>query len=80
MNTERRTGEEPVPRNPERHLNTTQLSVLHQVEGFGWKLKFLRRPLFQDSVAVITNADGSQTGVLEEDGEINMNSEIPFRE
>jgi hypothetical protein len=79
MNTERRIGKEPIPKNPERLLSETQALALHQIESFGWHLEFLRRPLFQDPVVVVVNADRSQRGVLEEDGRINMEPDIKLR-
>jgi hypothetical protein len=79
MNTERRTGKDPIPKNPERLLSDTQVLALHQIENFGWHLEFMRRPLFQDPVAVVINADRTQMGVLEEDGRINMEPDIKIR-
>jgi hypothetical protein len=80
MEKERRTGMEPVPNNAEKHLNDTQVLALHQIENFGWHLKFLRRPLFQEAVAVVVNAEGTQTGILDEDGKIDMDSDIKMRQ
>jgi hypothetical protein len=79
MNTERRTGKDPIPKNLERLLSDTQVLALHQIENFGWHLEFMRRPLFQDPVAVVVNADRTQIGVLEEDGRINMEPDIKIR-
>jgi len=53
---------------------------LHKIEGFGWKLVFVRRPLFQESVVVVTDAGGNSIGVLEGDGRLNLDPDIQIRE
>jgi len=80
MATEKRKGDKPVPDNAAEMLNHLQLLALHKIEGFGWRLQFIRRPLFQDIVAVVVDSGGNKIGVLEEDGEINMNPDIEVRE
>ena len=74
-----RGGDKPIPENIQDYLNTAQLAELHKIEGFGWRLKFVRRPAFQDSVAVVTNPDESTIGVLENDGYVNMDTDIVVR-
>ena len=80
METDKRKGDKPVPDNAAEMLNQLQLLALHKIEGFGWRLEFIRRPLFQDIVAVVVDSGGKKIGVLEEDGEINMNPDIEVRE
>lgn len=80
MEKEKRKGDKPVPDNAAEILNQLQLLALHKIEGFGWRLEFIRRPLFQDIVAVVVDSGGKQIGVLEQDGEINMNPDIEVRE
>ena len=53
--------------------------MLSKMEGFGWILKFVRRPLFQDVVPVLFHPDSKQYGVLEEDGTLNSRSDINIR-
>jgi hypothetical protein len=60
-------------------MSETQALALHQIESFGWHLEFLRRPLFQDPVVIVVNADRTKIGVLEEDGRINMEPGIKIR-
>jgi len=76
---ERRGGEKPVPENLRKYLNEAQLSELHHLESFGWELLFVRRPVFQETVAVIVDASGNIMGVLEKDGTINKEHEIVIR-
>jgi hypothetical protein len=79
MDKEKRKGDEPVPAHLEKVLSEMQMLALHQVESFGWQLRFVRRPLFQEPVPVVFSADGAKIGVLEEDGRINMEPEIEVR-
>jgi len=80
MDKEKRTGEEPVPDNAIEMLNPMQVRALRQIESYGWQLQFIRRPLFQDPVPVVIDADGKKIGILEEDGRINMEPDIKVRE
>ena len=77
---EKRRGDSPVPDNLEDYLNDEQLTALRQIQAFGWELKFVRRPLFQDPVAVIINNDGDRLGTLETDGRIELRSDFNLRE
>lgn len=79
MDREKRKGEKPVPDNLNQMLNPVQMSALRQIESFGWQLKFVRRPLFQEPVPVVFSADGKQIGVLEDDGRLNMEVDVPIR-
>jgi len=69
----------PVPDNLEDYLNEHQLHTLHKVENFGWHLLFVRRPLFQDVVPVVVSADGTKHGIIEEDGNLNMQHDLLIR-
>ncbi|MEE9423196.1 MAG: hypothetical protein V3V50_08570 [Gammaproteobacteria bacterium] len=80
MDKDKRKGEEPVPDNAIEMLNQLQILALRRLEGYGWRLQFIRRPLFQDVVAVMTDGEGNKIGVLEEDGRINMEPELEIRE
>ncbi len=79
MVIEHRKGDKPIPDNLKQVLNNLQLMALQKAEGFGWKLKFVRRPLFQEVVPVITNPSGDRIGVLESNGEINMQPDTKIR-
>ncbi len=80
MSEDKRKGDKPVPDNVEQYMNEAQLSELHKIEGFGWKLLFVRHPLFQDPVLVVADANGRTLGVLEEDGRLNLEPDIQTRE
>ncbi|MGB5259253.1 MAG: hypothetical protein WBO34_01885 [Gammaproteobacteria bacterium] len=77
---EKRSGEAPVPDNLEDYLNDVQVKALRQIENFGWELKFVRRPLFQEPIAVIINTDGDRVGTLEPDGRIDLHQNFDLRE
>jgi hypothetical protein len=80
MSEDKRKGDKPVPDDVTAYLNDAQLAVLHKIEGFGWGIKYIRRPLFLEPVVVVTNPDGSSIGILEDDGRLNMEPEIETRE
>ena len=79
MDYEKRKGERPVPESLQKYLNDAQMSELRTIENFGWKIKFVRRPLFQDPVVIVAHPDGSSICALEEDGTINHNPDIILR-
>lgn len=76
---DKRNSEIPVPDNLDEYLNAEQLRSLRAVEAFGWRLAFIRRPLFQDIVPVVISDDGTKYGVLEVDGSINMQHKLVIR-
>ncbi|MEW7975938.1 MAG: hypothetical protein AB2814_00300 [Candidatus Sedimenticola endophacoides] len=80
MAQKKRGDQPPVPQRPEQYFNSAQLRTLHQMENFGWELKFIRRPLFQEPVAVMVDPSGKICGVLEESGELNRDSDIVIRD
>ncbi|MEN8133606.1 MAG: hypothetical protein ABFS45_26270 [Pseudomonadota bacterium] len=77
---DKRRGEKPIPDNLEDYLTKMQTLALTRISNFGWELKIIRRPLFQDSVAIVWSCQGEQIGILEEDGRINLNSDIQLRD
>lgn len=79
MSDDKRKGEKPTPDDVKEYLNDAQQAELQTIEGFGWSLKFIRRPLFQETVVVVTNPDGSSIGILEEDGRLNLDPNIEIR-
>lgn len=79
MQYERRKGEKPIPDNYKSLLNEAQIIALNRLTAFGWNLKFVRRPLFQEPVPVLWNAHGNKIALLEEDGKLNMKPDIKIR-
>jgi hypothetical protein len=80
MDREKRKGDKEIPDKLENVLNEEQLLTLRQIERFGWRLAFVRRPVFQQPVPVVLTGDNEKIGVLEEDGRLNLNSSVKLRE
>ncbi len=76
---ERRTGQVAIPDDIKSRLNALQHQALCQLEGFGWSVGFVRRPLFQDQVVVLYDPSGQQHAILTEDGSIDRSTDIPIR-
>jgi len=79
MEKDKRKGDLPIPVSLKDVLNEAQVFTLSKMEGFGWVLKFVRRPLFQDIVPVLFHPDSKHYGVLEEDGTLNTQPDIKIR-
>lgn len=79
MNVDKRKGDKPIPDNVKDYLNDAQLAELNTIERFGWNLKYIRRPLFQETVVVVMDPDGSSMGRLEDDGRLNLEPNIETR-
>ena len=80
MAYEKRDKQDPIPKDLKEHLNEEQIMALRQIENFGWSLKFVRRPPFQESTTVINGPGGQPIGVIEEDGTINRDPDIIIRD
>ena len=79
MERERRKGMAPVPEKLYEVLNDAQLLSLNKLEGFGWNLEFIRRPLFQEVIPVLFHPDTNKYGILNDDGTLNAQPEIQVR-
>ena len=79
MDGENRGASKPVPDNLKQVLNELQMLALSRIESFGWELRFVRRPDSQHVTPVVSNAEGTTIGVLEEDGRVNLEHEVRLR-
>jgi hypothetical protein len=79
MTRDRRTNQKPIPDDVKKLLSSKQLAAVHQGHYFGWRLGFVRRPLFQDPVFVVYNSEYDLIGILEQDGHINTEVELDLR-
>ena len=77
--SENRVGKKPVPKDVLQYMNPDQLLTYRGMQAFGWHLKFVRRPLFQRPVFVMTRPDSEELAVIEENGEFNREHDIPLR-
>lgn len=80
--TERRGGHAApaTPAELRAALDPQQRRTLDTMEQLGWRLRFVRRPLFQAPVPVLFAADGDRWVVLEPDGSIDEHPDFPLRE
>lgn len=76
---DKRGSQEPVPTDLASYLTKMQFRSLNHLEGFGWKLAFVRRPLFDPSTVVLLSPEGKQYAILEEDGSLNLESSLHVR-
>lgn len=79
MDEENRGASKPVPDNLKEALNELQMMALRRIESFGWELQFVRRPSFQSAIPVVSNAEGTTIGVLEDDGRVNLEHDVRLR-
>ncbi len=80
MAPEKRKGEPPIPADIQDVLSPDQMMTLRQLENFGWQVAFVRRPLFQESVIVVSSTDNGKIGVLEDNGQLNLQPDIRIRD
>ena len=79
-NSENRVGKKPVPDDVLQYMNPEQLLTYRGMQGFGWYLKFVRRPLFQRLVFVMAHPDNLGHAVIEENGLFNKEHNIKIRD
>ncbi len=60
-------------------LNDVQRIALSSLDNFGWKLAFIRRPLFSPPLVVVKNSSKGKLAILEEDGSVNLSPQIKWR-
>ena len=65
---ERRMRMPPIPDDFHSLITHEQGIALNQKQQFGWFVKFVRRPLFQPIEVVLSNPDGSEFLMLENEG------------
>ena len=75
----RRGVQKAVPIDLGRYLNESQLLALHSLESFGWRLWFVRRPLFMQPIVIVANSESTQHALLEEDGSVNLKPPLQLR-
>lgn len=79
MGVERRKQDSQMHDSLDDILNEAQLVTLNNMEGFGWSLAFVRKPLFQEVVPVLLHLDNDKLGTLDQDGKLNVQPDIKFR-
>ena len=77
--SERRKDEHHSARAMRAELNEAQQETLAALERYGWSLKFIRHPLFQDPVAVLMDPDRKDCAVLARDGVLQAQHRLRLR-
>lgn len=76
---ERRSEERLAAAKLRSELNADQRLTLSELERFGWELKFIRRPPFKPSIAVVFDGDRKTYAVLREDGTLDETPDFEIR-
>jgi hypothetical protein len=79
VETERRLGLDAIPEDIKLRMTALQRGALARFEGFGWFVKFVRRPLFQEQIIVLVDPSGVDHAILTEDGELDHNIDFDIR-
>lgn len=79
IRTDRRGSRTAIPTHVDTILTQQQRLGLNKIENFGWRLAFIRQPMFEPPVTIVTSPDRQKYAVLERDGEINMHPDIVVR-
>jgi hypothetical protein len=69
---EKRNRQRPIPDNFTDYLTPEQQSALQRAGKFGWRLRFIRRPLFQEPTVVLSRFGGQIMAVLEKNGYVDF--------
>ena len=62
-----------------KELNQDQILALTELEKFGWELKFIRRPMFQQPIPVVFDSDRRHFAILNADGTLDENPGFDIR-
>jgi hypothetical protein len=73
MSKERRNGKPPVPDNIRALLSIEQKKALAELEGFGWVIDYVRRPLFQQPRVIMRDPKSGKVNMILEDGTVDYN-------
>ena len=79
MTGDRRDNRKLTQNDVKNILNRKQLAALLECQYFGWRLKFIRTPLFEEPVPVLYNSKIGKIGTLDPDGYINMDPGLEVR-
>jgi hypothetical protein len=77
---ERRRGQAEDPGALREGLTPAQRDALRTLEHFGWALRFVRRPLFQDPLPVVVDRHGQRHALLRADGSLDESPAFRIRD
>lgn len=78
-NLDVRGRQSPVPENLTYFLSEGQLSALDDLGNRGWRVLFIRRPLFEQPTVVVTNPTLNGYAAIEIDGTLNFEPRLLLR-
>ena len=64
-NEERRRGTKVLPNDWHKQMNEEQRNEFDHLRLRGWKCKFVRQPLFQRPVYIVTNLEETRVAIIE---------------
>ena len=79
MDDDKRKGLVAIPKQLAEWLNFDQKAMLSTIESYGWELKFIRRTAQDEPQVIVVNPQGDKVGVLERDGQLNLESGVTLR-
>jgi hypothetical protein len=79
MTEDRRKNKKLTKDDVKKILNPKQMNALIESQHFGWRLKFIRSPLFQYPVPFLCNTEIDKVGILDPDGHINFDVKLEVR-
>jgi hypothetical protein len=79
VDKERRIGLDAIPNDLKSRMTDFQRGTLARLEGFGWSIRFVRRPLFQDQTIVLVDPAGKDHAILLEDGSLDRDLDLAVR-
>jgi len=79
VSKERRIGLEAIPADIKSRMTGFQRGTLARLEGFGWSIEFVRRPLFLDQIIVLVDPSGKQHAILRDDGSMDRDIDFSIR-
>ena len=79
MDGEKRAKDAQSRRLMMTELTDAQQAAIVQLEGFGWYLSFVRRPLFKPVIPVLHDEDTDRYAILEPDGSLNEDCDLTVR-
>ena len=79
MTPERRSSDAPDHAMLRAGLTPAQAKAIATLEQFGWRLRFVRRPLFRDPVPVLFDQAEARWIVVEGDGTLDETPDFEIR-
>lgn len=76
---ERRVGKKPIPDDTGSNLTDWQKQAIGRLESFGWSIRFIRRPLFEEPIVIVCDPSGKDFAILADDGRLDRETDLTVR-